>query len=133
MNLSNFGRSTAVRLFILTLVIPALLAGCGSRSESKTREANTNADAAQNQEAVTVTQAKAESRQVPTVIQATGSLVAEETSDVAPKAAGKVVNVSANVGQFVSQGAVIAKIDDKDALNRLAEARAGVTQAIALV
>ena len=76
-----------------------------------------------------MTQAKAESRQVPTVIQATGSLVAEETSDIAPKVAGKVVNVSANVGQFVSQGAVIAKIDDKDALNRLAEARASVTQA----
>jgi RND family efflux transporter MFP subunit len=80
---------------------------------------------------VTVTQARAESRQVPSVIQATGSLVADETSDIAPKAAGKVVNVSVNVGQFVGQGAVIAKIDDNDARNRLAEARASVTQAIA--
>jgi len=130
MNFINFGRSTAVRLFILTLIIPALLAACGSRSESKTREGNTNANT-QNEEVIPVTQSKAEARQVPSVIQATGSLVADETSDIAPKAAGKVVNVSANVGQFVSQGAVIAKIDDKDALLRLAEARAGVTQAIA--
>jgi len=132
MNFLMFGRSSAVRLFILTLIIPALFAACGS-SGSKTRGgggANTNANTAQ-EEVIPVTQSKAEARQVPSVIQATGSLVAEETSDVAPKVAGKVVNVSANVGQFVSQGAVIAKIDDKDALLRLAEARASVTQAIA--
>ncbi|HEY0458265.1 MAG TPA: efflux RND transporter periplasmic adaptor subunit [Pyrinomonadaceae bacterium] len=131
MNFIKFGRTKTVRLFILALIIPTLFAGCGTtgRSSSRTREdANSNAGS-QNQETIPVTQAKAESRQVPTVIQATGSLVAEETSDIAPKVAGKVVNVSANVGQFVSQGAVIAKIDDKDALNRLAEARASVTQA----
>jgi multidrug efflux pump subunit AcrA (membrane-fusion protein) len=45
--------------------------------------------------------------------------------------AGKVINVSANVGQFVNQGAVIAQLDDQDARLRLAEARAGVNQAIA--
>ncbi|SRR5215204_4256769 len=133
MNFSNFGRSRAVRLFILTFIIPALLAACGGQSQSKTRDGNTNANTSEDQQVVTVSQAKAEARQVPTVIQATGSLVAEETSDIAPKAAGKVVNVSANVGQFVSAGAVIAKLDDKDALLRLAEAKAGVTQAIALV
>src|SRR5215213_9205289 len=131
MNFSNFGRSKAVRLFILTLVIPALLAGCGTSSESKTRgRANSNANP-QEAPSIPVSQAKAEARQVPTVIQATGSLVAEETSDIAPKVAGKVVNVSANVGQFVGQGDVIARIDDKDARLRLAEAQAGVTQAIA--
>ncbi|HVE58493.1 MAG TPA: efflux RND transporter periplasmic adaptor subunit [Pyrinomonadaceae bacterium] len=131
MNFLKFGRSSVVRLFFLTLIIPALFAAC-TRSESKTRGggANTNANTTQ-EEVIQVTQTKAEARQVPSVIQATGSLVAEETSDVAPKVAGKVVNVSANVGQFVSQGAVIAKIDDKDALLRLAEAKAGVTQAIA--
>jgi multidrug efflux pump subunit AcrA (membrane-fusion protein) len=130
MNSLKFGRSSAVRLFILTLIIPALFAACG-RSEKTRGGGNTNANTASQEEVITVTQSKAEARQIPSVIQATGSLVAEETSDVAPKVAGKVVNVSANVGQFVSQGAVIAKIDDKDALLRLAEARAGVTQAIA--
>ncbi len=130
MNFSKFGRSTTVRLFILTLIIPAIFAAC-NRSESKTREGNANTKT--DEQVITVTQAKAESRQIPSFIQATGSLIAEETSDIAPKVAGKVVNVSANVGQFVSQGAVIAKIDDKDALLRLAEAKAGVTQAIAAV
>ncbi len=128
MNFINFGRANSVRLFILALIIPILGASCGSGSESKTRNVNVNV-AAQDQQAITVTQAKAEARQVPTVIQATGSLVADETSDIAPKTAGKVVNVSVNVGQFVSSGAVIAKIDDRDAQLRLAEARAGVVQA----
>ena len=132
MNFINFGRAHSVRLFILSLIIPILFASCGGRSESKTRNVNVNV-AAQNQETVTVTQAKAEARQVPSVIQATGSLVADETSDIAPKVAGKVVNVSVNVGQFVGAGAVIAKIDDKDALLRLTEARAGVVQAQAAV
>jgi multidrug efflux pump subunit AcrA (membrane-fusion protein) len=130
MNFVNFGREKTVRLFFLILIIPALFAACGS-SQSKTRDVNVNVSAQEQPPAATVTQARAESRQVPSVIQATGSLVADETSDIAPKVAGKVVNVSANVGQFISQGAVIAKLDDKDALLRLAEARAGVTQAIA--
>ena len=80
-----------------------------------------------------VTVAKTESRQVPAYIQATGSLVAQETSDIAPRAAGKISNVSVNVGEFVSQGDVIAKIDDKDARLQLASAEAGVKQAIAAV
>jgi multidrug efflux pump subunit AcrA (membrane-fusion protein) len=129
MNFINFGRFRAVRLFILTFIVPALFASCGGGAESKTRNINVNVGTQEQGQAFPVTQAKAESRQVPTVIQATGSLVAEETSDVAPKTAGKVVNVSVNVGQFVGQGAVIAKLDDRDALLRLAEARAGVTQA----
>lgn len=132
MYFQNFGRANAVRIFILTTFTAALLAGCGGRSESKSRNSNANT-AASTEDAVAVTTTKAEARQVPTVIQATGSLVAQETSNIAPKTAGKIVNVSANVGQFVSQGQVIARIDDRDAILRLAEARAGVVQAQAAV
>jgi RND family efflux transporter MFP subunit len=130
MNFSKFGRVKVVRLFTLTLIIPALFAAC-NRSESKNLDANANVKT--EEQVINVTTAKAESRQIPSVIQATGSLIAQETSDVAPKVAGKIVNVSANVGQFVTQGNIIAKIDDKDAQLRLAEARAGVTQTIASV
>ncbi|MEO8649973.1 MAG: efflux RND transporter periplasmic adaptor subunit [Acidobacteriota bacterium] len=82
---------------------------------------------------VQITVAQSESRQIPAYIQATGSMVAFESSDVAPKAAGKVANVYVNVGEFATQGAVITKIDDRDATLRLAEAQAGVKQAIAAV
>ena len=80
---------------------------------------------------IAVTTARAESREVPAVVQTTGSLVADETSNVAPKVAGKVVNVSIDVGDFVGQGAVIARIDDSDPRRRLAAAEARVKQAIA--
>jgi len=70
---------------------------------------------------------------VASTIQATGSLIANETSDVAPKVAGKISNISVNVGEFVGAGAVIAKIDDRDARLALASAQTGVKQAQAAV
>lgn len=102
---------------------------CGSSQSASERQNNAN----ENTEApvFSITVGKAEAREVPAVIQATGSLVAQETSNIAPKVAGKVTNIYANVGQFVGQGAVIAKLDENDARLRLAEARANVNQAIA--
>ena len=90
-----------------------------------------NANAEDTTPPIAVTVAKTEARAVPAYIQATGSLIASEASDVAPKVAGKISDVSANVGQFISQGAVIAKIDDSDARRELAAAQARVKQAVA--
>jgi multidrug efflux pump subunit AcrA (membrane-fusion protein) len=112
----------------------AVVAGCSTTQSAGERRGG----AANNEEgpqgpAVSVTVAKTEARQIPGYIQATGSLVAHETSNIAPKVAGKVADVSVNVGQFVGQGAVIARIDDREPRLRLAEAQAGVSQAIAAV
>ena len=79
--------------------------------------------------AIAITVGRSESREIASVIQATGSLTAEETSNVAPKVAGKIANLSVNVGQFVSGGAVIARIDDRDARLRLSTAQAAVKKA----
>jgi multidrug resistance efflux pump len=110
----------------------AALFGCSSTRSAGERRANNNTEG-DTGPVVTVTAAKVDARQVPGYIQATGSLIASETSDVAPKAAGKVANVYVNVGEFVGQGAVIVKIDDRDARLRLAEVNAGVKQAEAAV
>jgi len=121
-----------LKILISIFVLSFSLACSKTESASEKRQ-NTNANEANTSAPVTTTIDKSVAREIPAFIQATGSLIADETSDIAPKAAGKVVNVSANVGQFVQQGSVIAKIDDKDARLRLAEAQAGVTQAIASV
>jgi len=71
------------------------------------------------------------SRQVPAYIQATGSLVADETSDVAPEVSGQVIATPVNVGTFVRQGTVVARLNDRDARLRLQQATAGVKQALA--
>lgn len=124
------GRERAAAI-ILSLSLAALAAGCSSSDAQGNR--GPGQGATQEEAPIVVTTARTEAREVPAVVQTTGSLVADETSNVAPKVAGKVVNVSIDVGDFVGQGAVIARIDDSDARRRLASAEAGVKQAMAAV
>jgi multidrug efflux pump subunit AcrA (membrane-fusion protein) len=101
---------------------------CGSSGENRGRGANSNSDE-NPQAAVAITVGRSESRDVAAVIQATGTVTADETSDVAPKAAGKIANLSVDAGQFVSGGAIIARVDDRDARLQLAAAQAAVKKA----
>lgn len=112
-----------------------LFSACGSGNSQGQRGpgGGPGANAEPDEAPIAVSVAKTESREVPAVVQTTGSLVADETSNIAPKVAGKVVNVNIDVGDFVGQGAVVAKIDDSDARRRLAAAEAGVKQAVASV
>jgi multidrug efflux pump subunit AcrA (membrane-fusion protein) len=80
-------------------------------------------------ESISISIGKSESRDIASTVQANGSLVADEASNVAPKTAGKLANISVNVGQFVPVGAVIARIDDRDAKLQLASANAAVKRA----
>lgn len=99
--------------------------GCSStRSETPQRSQDTD-----TAEAIPVTSARAELRDIPAVIQATGSVSADESSNVAPKVAGKISNLSINVGDFVSSGSVIARVDDRDARLQLAGAEAALKRA----
>ena len=66
-------------------------------------------------------------------IEATGSFEADEASDVAPEASGRVVATPVDVGQFVKAGAVLVRIQGIDAGLRLDEARAAVARADANV
>ncbi len=126
-------RGNPASKILIGILAATLSVSCGGASSAGENRANSNANSASADATVAVTVAKVESRQVPAYIQASGSLVADETSDIAPKTAGKIKNVMANVGEFVSQGSVIATIDDKDARLQLASAQAGVKQAIAAV
>lgn len=114
------------------LIISTVLSGCG-KSESGTGNRQNNANSNSQSEVITITVDKSVAREIPAFIQSTGSLTADETSNIAPKVAGKVVNIYVNVGQFVASGKVIAKIDDKDARLQLLEAQANVKQAIVAV
>ncbi|MBV9242830.1 MAG: biotin/lipoyl-binding protein, partial [Acidobacteria bacterium] len=120
---------------LLKVLCCALLTGscisCSyfSASSGGNRNRGGNSNASKDDTApVTITTAKAEARTVASAITATGTLVAAETSDVAPKVAGKVANIYVNVGQFVAGGAMVAKIDDTDARLRLNVAQTSVKQ-----
>ncbi len=118
---------------LLAIFAAPFLAACGTGRSAGERPGNQSANSDPADAPIAVTTARTEAREVPAVIQTTGSLVADEVSNVAPKVAGKVANVSANVGDFVSQGSVIAKIEDSDARRRLATAEAEVRRSVAAV
>ncbi len=124
--------SAATPFYFLAVVTLSFFSfACSGSSAGSNSGANRAAE--KETPPITVTAAKTESRNVPAFIQATGTLVADETSNVAPKAAGKVVNVMVNVGQFIAQGTQVAKLDDRDARLELASAEASVKQAQASV
>lgn len=85
---------------------------------------------------VTVTTAKAVIEHVSAAFDETGTFVADESSDIAPPVAGRVIRTPVDVGAFVKQGDVICELDHRDAelklqqiRAQLAEANAGVRQA----
>jgi multidrug efflux pump subunit AcrA (membrane-fusion protein) len=66
-------------------------------------------------------------------IQSSGGFVADESSDVAPPAAGRVAKTLVDVGAFVKEGQVIALLDDSEPKLRLQQALATQAQAEAAV
>jgi multidrug efflux pump subunit AcrA (membrane-fusion protein) len=124
-----------IRLTVVAgcLLLAALVAGGCGNANSKPSAAPARGESAANESAIVVTTTKAIAREVPSYIQATGSLLADETSDVAPQVSGQVVATPVNVGAFVKQGAVIARLNDRDARLRLQQAQADLRQAIAVV
>ncbi len=88
---------------------------------------------AASQRTLTISAARAVSRPVAAAVQVTGSFMAKEASDVAPQTAGRVMETPVDVGDFVKQGQVIARLDDRDAKLRLDQAHAAQQQAEASV
>jgi multidrug efflux pump subunit AcrA (membrane-fusion protein) len=131
--------SYRLRLMPLAVLLLAISLGAAACGKSGNRQGNRNAGGetgagaaeAADAPAVAVTTVRVESREVPSFIQATGSLTANESSDVAPQTSGQVVSTPVNIGAFVRQGAVIARLNDKDARLRLRQSQAAVQQAVA--
>lgn len=122
----------------LLLAVSLLSSACsrsGSQSSKDRQDKGNESGTAQAAEVkpVQVTTVKAETRTVPSFVEATGSLVANESSDVAPQTSGQVAATPVNVGAFVRQGEVIARLNDRDARLRLRQAQAGASQAAAAV
>ncbi|MFN0279532.1 MAG: efflux RND transporter periplasmic adaptor subunit [Pyrinomonadaceae bacterium] len=124
-------RDTRIYSIVCALII-CVTASCSSQRADSSANRNSNSDG-DSSPAIAITVGKSEAREIASAIRATGSLVADETADIAPKTAGKISNVAVNVGQFVVAGNAIAKIDDKDAKAELASSQAAVKQAVAAV
>jgi multidrug efflux pump subunit AcrA (membrane-fusion protein) len=122
--------SSRNRTFYLAVIISLSIAGATVFSAcGRAKSAATNAAEAAEIKPVEVTTAQAQSREVPLFLQVTGNFAADELSDIAPQAPGQVVATPVDVGSFVRQGAVIARLDDRDAKLRLQQSLAAQRQA----
>lgn len=110
----------------LVCSLAALLGPGCSRGQS-------TAPQAQARPVVPVTVAQVQGVDEPVTVEATGSFQADESSDVAPEASGRVVATPVDVGQYVRQGAVLVRLQGVDAGLRLDEAMAAVARAEASV
>lgn len=116
-----------VLAFSATLLAALTGLGCG---RGETVEPNVEA---RERQPVSVTVAPVQGVDEPVTLQASGSFQPQESSEVAPEAAGVVVATPVDVGQFVAQGAVLARLRGVESGLRLDEARAAAARAEANV
>jgi RND family efflux transporter MFP subunit len=103
----------------------ATVAGCGSANKN----ASVTEAASGPAKVVKVSTVRAVTREVSSSVQVTGSFLAEESSDVAPPAAGRVTATPVDAGALVQEGQLLAKLEDRDAQLRLEAALASEQQA----
>jgi len=118
---SSFGTHLAI--------IIALLQGCGWARSSQPRLTSQGGGGEGGVNPVKVSTAEAVTRRDSHSIDATGSFIADEVSDIATEIEGRVVATPVEIGDFVRKGAVIARLDDRAATLRLQQAIALERQA----
>ena len=106
-------------LSFIILFLSACVPPPGAASKTKNQPA----------EKIVYSTAQAAVRSVPFSFQATGSFIAEESSDIAPVIGGRVAATPANVGDYVKKGQAVCILEQRDAQLRLDQARAGREQA----
>ena len=111
------------RKLTVTLAAVFALTACSSSKKSDT--------VTEAPKPVAVATATAFSREVPADFQETGTYAADETSDIAPPVAGRVISTPVDVGARVKQGQVICELDHRDAELKLDQARAMLNEATA--
>jgi multidrug efflux pump subunit AcrA (membrane-fusion protein) len=110
---------------IAPILFAVLLAGCAGNQVAAVTKTGP--------QTIAVSVAQAVSRTVPASFEETGTFIADETSDIAPLVAGRVLSTPVNVGDFVKQGQPVCELDHRDAELRLEQARAQMNEATSAV
>ena len=111
---------------LCALFSAAMLSACsGGAAKANTAGAPATAKSA----AIDVTTAAVVAREVPTIIRATGTFVADDASDVAAPVSGQVIKTLVEIGDTVKAGQPLVLLDDRDAGLRLDQARASLARA----
>jgi RND family efflux transporter MFP subunit len=119
-------------LFFAALVVAAALAAACANSQAKD-EAKTASDSqpAASPTPVDVAAAPAVTRNLQRDVEVVGSFAADEEVVVSAQAAGELSQLNVDFGGYVSQGQVIATIDQRDAKLKIEQAEATLKQTLA--
>jgi RND family efflux transporter MFP subunit len=113
------------KAFWTAIVFALALATLSSCSRSS---ATTNNNANSQPAIVDVSAAQAVVRSIPTYFEATGNLVSDASTDVAPAVSGKIIAVNFDIGSYLNQGDVMLRLDDRDARIKLEQTQSQLQQ-----
>lgn len=117
-----------MKIYILLPLCGLIAFGCSCSGRRSKAAANVVAV-----KSLVVTTARADRRHVPAAFDETGTFIADESSDIAPPVAGRVIRTPVDVGAFVKEGEVICELDHRDAELKLQQVRAQLAEANAAV
>src|SRR5579871_4281556 len=109
--------------FVALSAMLILVGGCSRNAQTVNAQQSGTA-------AIPVSAAQAVTKTVPASFEETGTFNPDETSDVAPLVAGRVIATPVEVGDFVKSGQVICELDHRDAQLKLDQAKAQLDQAV---
>lgn len=114
----------AVTVFLLALAGLGLAACKRSNGQS-----NAAATASPTPNVVQISTSAAVMRQLPQYFEGTGSLAANQQTDVAAETSGKVAAVGVDIGSSVRKGQMLVRLEDADFKDRIQQAQAQLDQA----
>src|SRR5215510_7513259 len=129
----NSNREKGNKTLVLAALVvgAALAAACGnSQAKDETRNAS-NSQPTATPAPVDVSTTPAITRNLQRDVQVVGTFTADEEVVVAAQAAGELSQINVDFGSYVSQGQIIATIDQRDATLKVEQAEATVKQTMA--
>jgi RND family efflux transporter MFP subunit len=118
----------------IVFCILALTAAVGcSRKQAQQTDPQSAQAAAKAPEPVAVKTAIVETKNVDRYIDVTGSILPDDTVNLAFEVPGRIASIRFDFGQFVPKGAVIAELDKREFQLQVERAKAAVAQALARV
>jgi RND family efflux transporter MFP subunit len=119
-------------LFLAALVVAAALAAACANSQAKDdAKTASNSQPTPTATPVDVATAPAITRNLQRNVEVVGSFAADEEVVVSAQAAGELSQLNVDFGGYVSQGQVIATIDQRDAKLKIEQAEATLKQTMA--
>jgi len=125
MKLRKMNFTRVLNLVVWMSFLGLLIGACGGSSAETSKSDNSKNGESQ---IVSVKTASAKIVQIPSYLEATGTLSSDAESNVAPTIAGKIIRVNFDVGSYVKKGDALVRLDARDARIRLRQARAKADQ-----